>query len=105
MENKVNQNLAGLNLDNVNWQVKENMVTYALNANIQSHDGESLTYSNEPSNQPCYDFDVNKPGYKIVGHLPIIEQDKLIVFLTDTLIATLPSSFDVPFALTELLTA
>jgi len=35
VENKVNQNLAGLNLDNVNWQVKENMVTYALNANIQ----------------------------------------------------------------------
>lgn len=82
MENKVNQNLAGLNLDNVNWQVQDNMVTYALNANVQGYDGESLTYTNEPSNQSCYRFDINKPGFKIVGNLPIIEQDKLIVFLT-----------------------
>ena len=50
MENKINQNIAGLNLDSVNYQIKENMITFALNANIQSHDGNSTTYTNEPSN-------------------------------------------------------
>jgi hypothetical protein len=81
MENKINQNVAGLNLDSVNWQIKEGLVTYALNANIQGHDGESFTYTNEPSNQSCYDFAVNKPGFKIVSRLPIVEQDKLVVWL------------------------
>jgi hypothetical protein len=81
MENKVNQNVAGLNLDTVNWQIKDGLVTYALNANIQGHDGESFTYTNEPSNQSCYNFSVNKPGFKIVGRLPIIEQNKLVVWL------------------------
>lgn len=81
MENKVNQNISGLNLDAVNWQIKDGLVTYALNANIQGVDGESFTYTNEPSNQSCYDFSVNKPGFQIVGRLPIIEQDKLVVWL------------------------
>ena len=81
MENKINQNIAGLNLDSVNYQIKENMVTFALNANIQSHDGNSTTYTNEPSNQICYNFINLYPGFKIVGVLSIIEQSKLIVFL------------------------
>jgi len=81
MENKVNQNVAGLNLDSVNWQIKDGLVTYALNANVQGIDGDSFTYTNEPSNQYCYDFETNKPGFKIVGRLPIIEQSKLIVWL------------------------
>ena len=81
MENKVNQNVAGLNLDAVNWQIKDGLVTYALNANIQGHDGESLTYTNEPSNQVCYDFEADKPGFQVVGTLPILEQEKLVVFL------------------------
>jgi hypothetical protein len=81
MENKINQNIAGLNLDSVNYQIKENMITYALNANVQSHDGNSTTYTNEPSNQICYDFTTQYPGYKIVGNLSILEQSKLIVFL------------------------
>lgn len=81
MDNKINQNVAGLNLDSVNYQIKENMITFALNANIQSHDGNSTTYTNEPSNQICYDFTTSYPGYKIVGTLNITEQSKLIVFL------------------------
>ena len=81
MENKINQNTAGLNLDSVNYQIKENMITFALNANIQSHDGNSTTYTNEPSNQICYDFINLYPGYKITGTLSITEQSKLIVFL------------------------
>ena len=81
MENKINQNIAGLNLDSVNYQIKENMITFALNANIQSHDGNSTTYTNEPSNQLCYNFINLYPGFKITGTLSIIEQSKLIVFL------------------------
>jgi len=81
MDNKINQNVAGLNLDSVNYQVKENMITFALNANIQSHDGNSTTYTNEPSNQICYDFTTSYPGFKIVGTLNITEQSKLIIFL------------------------
>lgn len=81
MDNKINQNVAGLNLDSVNYQIKENMITFALNANIQSHDGNSTTYTNEPSNQVCYDFTTSYPGFKIVGVLNITEQSKLVVFL------------------------
>ena len=81
MDNKINQNVAGLNLDSVNYQIKENMITFALNANIQSHDGNSTTYTNEPSNQICYNFTTSYPGFKIVGILNITEQSKLIVFL------------------------
>ena len=81
MENKINQNTAGLNLDSVNYQIKENMITFALNANIQSHDGNSTTYTNEPSNQICYDFSSTYPGFKILNVLSITEQSKLIVFL------------------------
>lgn len=81
MDNKINQNIAGLNLDSVNYQIKENMITFALNANIQSHDGNSTTYTNEPSNQVCVDFTSQFPGFKIVGVLSITEQSKLLVFL------------------------
>lgn len=81
MDNKINQNIAGLNLDSVNYQIKENMITFALNANVQSHDGNSTTYTNEPSNQICFDFTNQYPGYKIVGTLNITEQSKLVVFL------------------------
>ena len=81
MDNKINQNVAGLNLDSVNYQIKENMITFALNANIQSHDGNSTTYTNESSNQLCYDFSAQYPGYRIVGNINIIEQSKLIIFL------------------------
>ena len=83
MDNKVNQNLIGLNLDAITWQVKENQITWALNANIQSHDGDSLTYTNEPANTPCYSFTEGQlAGFKVVGFTNIVEQSKVILFLT-----------------------
>jgi len=82
MENKINQNIIGLNLDSVSWQIKESQVTFAMNANIQSQDGNSVTYTNEPSNQICLDFNDILPGFKIVGIKPIIEQGRVMVFLT-----------------------
>ena len=81
MENKINQNIIGLNLDSVSWQIKESQVTFAMNANIQSQDGNSVTYTNEPSNQVCLDFKDILPGFKIVGVKPIIEQGRVMVFL------------------------
>ena len=81
MEIKGNQNTKGLNLDSVNWQVEGSQLTWALNANIQSQDGNTFTYTNEMSNQVCVDFNIVKPGYQIIGILNIIEQDKVIVFL------------------------
>jgi hypothetical protein len=81
MEFKGNQGTSGLNLDSVNWQVQSTQMTWALNANIQSHDGNTFTYTNEMSNQVCVDFSSFKNGYKIIGLINIIEQNKVVVFL------------------------
>jgi len=81
MDIKGNQNTNGLNLDSLNWQIQNNQLTWALNANIMSHDGNTYTYTNEMSNQVCVNFETLKPGYTIVGLLNIIEQDKIVVFL------------------------
>jgi len=83
MENKINQNLIGLNLDAITWQVKENQITWALNANIQAHDGDSITYTNEPANTPCFSFAEGQlEGFKVVGFTNIVEQSKVILFLS-----------------------
>ena len=82
MQNKVNQNIIGLNLDGINFQVQENQITWALNANIQSHDGDSTTYTNEPGNTSCYNFrDAGLDGFQVVGYTNVVEQSKLILFL------------------------
>ena len=81
MENKLNRNTSGLNLDSVDWQISAEQLTYALNANLQSLDGDTYTYTNDPSNQSCIDFEKLKPGYKILRILPILEQNRTIVFL------------------------
>ena len=83
MENKVNQNIIGLNLDSINWQVKENQITWALNANVQSHDGNSVTYTNEPGNTECFTFDSGSlAGFVVVGFLNVVEQSRVILFLS-----------------------
>lgn len=83
MENKVNQNIIGLNLDSITWQVKENQVTWALNANVQGMDGDSITYTNEPGTTPCYSFAEGElAGFKVVGFTNIVEQSRVILFLS-----------------------
>ena len=52
MEIKGNQNTSGLNLDSVNWQVQNTQMTWALNANIQSHDGNTFTYKLTKGTRP-----------------------------------------------------
>jgi len=82
MQNKVNQNIIGLNLDAINFQIQENQITWALNANVQSHDGDSVTYTNEPGNTNCFNFNqAGFDGFQVVGYTNIVEQSKLILFL------------------------
>jgi len=79
MENKLNQNVKGMNLDSLTSQVGQGEVTWALNANIQSIDGSRFAYTNELGNQICTTF---KPGFVVVGQpYYIIEQDIIIFAL------------------------
>lgn len=79
MNNKLNQNLKGMNLDSLTSQVGEGEVTWALNANVQSFDGSRFAYTNELGNQFCTQF---KSGFVVVGQpYYIIEQDIIIFAL------------------------
>jgi hypothetical protein len=75
-----NQALMGLNMDNVPQQVKAGMLTYALNAQIDSFDGSMITYQNEQSNVLLSEF---KPGFKVIGTHNIVEQNRTILFMTN----------------------
>jgi hypothetical protein len=79
MDLKINQSVKGLSLDTLDWQIDNaGVLTYALNANIQSLDGNRFTYTNETSNQLCTVF---KPGFVVLGFHNIIEENKVIFFL------------------------
>lgn len=71
----------GMNLDTIITQVKPGQVTYALNAAIQSADGNQITYQNEQANEHCYDIPA---GYTVIGRLPIIEKDIVVLWLVNT---------------------
>lgn len=75
-----NQAMLGLNTDNIPQQVKPGSLTYALNAQIDSFDGNMITYQNEQSNVLCSEF---KAGYKVIGFHSIIEQNRTILFLVN----------------------
>lgn len=77
MENKLNQNLKGMNLDSLTNQVDQGEVTWALNANIQSIDGSRFAYTNELGNQLCTTF---KPGFQVVGQPYYIIESDIIIF-------------------------
>ena len=81
MEQKVNYSVKGLNLDSVNWQLEPGFLGFAMNANIQSQDGNRFTYTNEPSNQLCVDLSTIRPGFKVIGFRNIIELNKVIVLV------------------------
>ena len=77
MENKLNQNVKGMNLDSLTNQVGQGEVTWALNSNIQSIDGSRFAYTNELSNQLCTAF---KPGFVVVGQPYYIIESDIIIF-------------------------
>lgn len=72
-----NQAVVGLNTDNITQQVKPGTLTYALNAQIDSFDGQMVTYQNEQSNVLCSEF---KTGFKVIGQHFIVEQNRIIIF-------------------------
>lgn len=75
-----NQAYLGMNTDSIPSQVKPGSLTYALNAQIDSFDGNMVTYQNEQSNVLCSEF---KTGYRIIGHYSITEQNRTILFMTN----------------------
>lgn len=75
-----NQAMLGLNTDGISQQIKPGTLTYALNAQINSFDGNMVTYQNEQSNVLCSEF---KTGYKIIGYHSIVEQERTILFMTN----------------------
>jgi hypothetical protein len=84
--NNYNAGQTGLNLDNTLGQIKKGTLTYALNANIENFDSNSVNYQNEEGNVPCVDEDgVLFPDNTIViGTHFINEQSKHIFFLVNT---------------------
>ncbi len=75
-----NQAMLGLNTDNISQQIKPGTLTYALNAQIDSFDGQMVTYQNEQSNVLCSEF---KLGYRVIGYHTIVEQNRTILFMTN----------------------
>jgi hypothetical protein len=80
INNNPNQALLGLNTDNTSQQIKPGQLTYALNAQIDSFDGNMITYQNEQSNVLCSEF---KTGYRVIGIHNIVEQNRAVIFLVN----------------------
>ena len=81
MEYKINQAQVGLNTDSVDLQIKEGQLTFALNAIIESFDGNVVTYQNETGNTLCANF---PEGYSVIGFKSITSMSRLVVFLVNT---------------------
>ncbi len=80
ISNNSNQAVYGMNTDNVVAQVKPGTLTYALNAQVDSFDGQMVSYQNEQSNVLCSEF---KTGYKVIGHHQIVEQKRTVIFMVN----------------------
>lgn len=70
----------GLNLESILRQIKPGQLSYALNAQVESIDGQSIAYQNEIANEFC---SLVPPGYQICGRHPIVEQDRTVLFLAN----------------------
>lgn len=79
---KTNYNAAqlGLDMDSSVVQVKKGKLTYALNANIENFDSNSVNYQNEEGNELCLNF---PSGYVVIGKHYIQEKYKHIFFLVN----------------------
>ena len=70
----------GLNMDQTVNQVQKGQLTYALNAQVDNFDGNSLNYQNEPGNEFCLNFPTD---YVLIGEHAIQEKNKHIFFLVN----------------------
>jgi hypothetical protein len=67
-------------MDSTVNQVEKGKLTYALNANLENFDANSVNYQNEQGNKFCLKFPEN---YHLIGEHFIQEQNKHIFFLTN----------------------
>ena len=70
----------GLNMDQSVNQIKPGTLTYALNANVENFDANSVNYQNEQGNDLCLSF---PKDYILIGEHFINEKNKHIFFLTN----------------------
>lgn len=80
IKNEYNNAVGGLNLDNTSNQIEKGKLTYALNAAVESYDGNSVNYQNELGNEFCVEF---PSGYVLVGKHFIPERKKHIFFIAN----------------------
>lgn len=76
-ENPIQAQL-GLNLESILREMRPGQLSYALNAQVENADGNSVTYQNEGANELC---SLLPAGYKIIGDHNIIEQDRTVLLL------------------------
>ena len=70
----------GMDLDKTLGQIPKGKLTYALNANVENFDSNSVNYQNEEGNEPCLQF---PSGYQLIGKHYIQEKSKHIFFLVN----------------------
>lgn len=61
----------GLDLSSSTAQKKEGSLTFALNAQLESFDGNRVNYQNEMGNRECISF---PEGYRVVGKKNVVEK-------------------------------
>ena len=74
------QATVGLNTDNGVLNIHPGMLTYALNANVQNFDGNSITYQNDQANVGCVTFPA---GYHVIGIKNIPQISTVMYWLTN----------------------
>lgn len=77
---EINYSGVGLNTDSVESQVKKGQLSFALNAVVESFDGNMVTYQNEQSNKFALKFSNN---LKPIGIYHITNIDRVVYFLTN----------------------
>ena len=70
----------GLDMDRTLGQIAQGKLTYALNANIENFDANSINYQNEEGNVSCLQFPA---GYQVIGTHYIQEKFKHVFFLAN----------------------
>lgn len=75
-----NNGTLGLNTDQTLNQVKQGVLTYALNASVENFDASSVNYQNEQGNEFCLSF---PESYVLIGRHFIPEKNKHIFFLVN----------------------
>jgi hypothetical protein len=77
-----NNAVTGMNTDQTLNQIPKGQTTYALNANVENFDSNSVNYQNELGNEFCLKF---PEGFVLIGKHYIIERNKHIFFITNPL--------------------